>query len=293
MSKFCGNCGKPVTEDQAFCPHCGSPLHPASSDSTIQAEDARKNAVPRQSAAPSAREGQAAPGQPMKGKHLSKELAAALAVVLIIACGAGAYYVFRPEEPKPAAAAAQTQTAAVPAEPAEKTPVPEDPLKVVQQEFSRRQIAGTVIATSYGHNPNGCLVVLGGKGMRMAAWDIQNGRVAFISSPSSHLRSFMDNKTAPHPLPVIFNMTIDGDTHDQDEAAGYWSGSSHTIPVYALYTLDDSGNVIPGVLHTAAGQNPSHYQGYLYEQKNVVMANLVLTEMAALQENAAAHNVRL
>lgn len=291
MSKFCGNCGKPVTEDQAFCPHCGSPLHPSRSAADIPADAARNTALPRHSADPSSSKGRVPPSRSSQGAPFSKGLAAALAAVLIMACGAGVYYFLAPDkEPTPPAAA---QTAAVPAEPAEKTPVPEDPLKVVQQEFSRRQISGTVIATSYGHNPNGCLVVLGGKGMRMAAWDIQNGRVAFISSPSSHLRSFMDNKTAPHPLPVIFNMTIDGDTHDQDEAAGYWSGSSHTIPVYALYTLDDSGNVIPGILHTAAGQNPSHYQGYLYEQKNVVMANLVLTEMTALQENAAAHNVRL
>ena len=47
------------------------------------------------------------------------------------------------------------------------------------------------------------------------------------------------------------------------------------------------------IFHTAWGLNPSHYQGYLYEQKNVDMVNLVLTELDALHQNILEHNIKL
>lgn len=284
MSKFCGNCGKPVEEGQSFCTNCGAPLNP-SQQSAYPNDDKTENNI-----------SQTKPGMKTNDSLSSppKGLILGIAVALIIVCGAGAYYFFSPnEEAKQAVQPAQTET--VPAEAEEKpVSVPKDPFEIIQQEFSRRNISGTVMATSYGHNPNGCLVLLGGKGMRIAAWDMKNDRIAFINYTSSNLRSFIENRTNPKDLnPLIFDMTIEDDTHDQDASAGYWSGSDHTIPVYALYELDADKNIVPGMIYTGAGRRPSHYHKYLYEQKNVDMANLVLTESEELHKNAVAHNIRI
>ena len=284
MDKFCSNCGAPVKEGSKFCSQCGAPL-------TAPAAEA-KNAAPAAGQKP---EKQGETPFPTGNAPKSRKNAIIAGIVAaIVICGAGAYYMTSTGEPEKKAQAAAVIEEEKPREATKETaqPVQQDPLQVVQQEMERRGVSGKVMASSYGHNPDGCLVLLGGKGIRLAIWDIKNNRVAFTSSPS--VFNFTGSGPAnSSPSPLIFDLQVENDARDKDESAGYWSGSTHTIPIYALYKFGNTGNVVPGMLCTGSGARPSHYHSYLQEQKNVDTINLVLTEMAALRQDMAARSVKI
>lgn len=279
MSKFCEKCGTPITEDEKFCPTCGTPLL-INKGTKIPSTDMNVT----QPAGTIAR--------------YKKTLIGIVIAILIIGIGGGTYYTIHALSAKGPASAennsepAPTETTAASTATPPQTPQSQDPINIVQQEFKARGIIGTVEATSYGHDPTGCLNIVGGKGHRFLVWDIKNDRIGAIDS-TLDLYNFVEKRNSGTLNHVLFKMTIDNDTHDKDSQAGAWTGTTHTIPVFALYTLDSNGNVIPGKLTTGVGSNPSHLQGYLYEQKNVDMANLVLTEMSALQNNTNTHHFKL
>lgn len=65
------------------------------------------------------------------------------------------------------------------------------------------------------------------------------------------------------------------------------------IPIYALYDVDSNNNIVPGMLNSAQGSNPSHYHDVLKEQKNVNLANIVLTHAESLNEDINKRGVSL
>lgn len=164
-------------------------------------------------------------------------------------------------------------------------------LNTIQQRLEREGISGKVIATSYGHNQDGCLVILEDKRRHLAIWNQKNDQVAMVSfadeNEEDKYRKEFEKKI------IIFSMHIYNDVRDQDQKAGSWdaSGKIHTIPVLAEYTEEAGGQAIPGMLFTAGGENPSNYSGVLYEQKNVDMANLVLTEWQALKADGTKRGI--
>lgn len=279
VHNFCRKCGKTLKPNEKFCSRCGTP--------TMSEEEAVSNNVETQTEEESIR------NKSFFLQQKNKIIIAVIAVFLFV--GGGIYYMTNEnkegmllEKDK----ISDVGTTDLQVEKKTKQSVV-TPFQIIQNEFSQRGISGTVIATSYGHNPDGCLVVLGGKGIRLVAWDIKNNRIAYINSNGSNIFSFIGKKSYNTLDPVIFNMTIPQDIHDKDAKAGSWRGTEHLIPIYAFYELNDSGSVEPGRIYTGAGDSPSHYHDYLYEMKNVEMVNLVLTEMVPLKENAKIHNVRL
>lgn len=84
---------------------------------------------------------------------------------------------------------------------------------------------------------------------------------------------------------------IPNDTRDGDADNGVWDGDEHSIPIYGFYKLDSNGTIVPGMLYSGKGLSPGLFKGVLYEQKNVDMMNLFLTEAMPLLENARANNV--
>lgn len=167
------------------------------------------------------------------------------------------------------------------------------PIQQAQELLKDKNIQGTVLATSMGNNPNGYLsLIKDANRYEFLLCDLKNKQIAEIQF-SQELYRFPANKQQKYVPPLIFNMTILKDVHDRDEKDGIWNGPNHRIPIYALYKFDENGKVIPGMLTTAWGGNPSHYQGYLNEQKNVDLANLFLTEMTALHENVQVNKVDL
>ena len=79
-------------------------------------------------------------------------------------------------------------------------------------------------------------------------------------------------------------MTIFNDVRGSDSVNGVWKGKDHLLPIYAQFKINNSGEIIPGMLTTGMGESPAHLQAYLQETKNVNLANLVLTEMKKLRE---------
>lgn len=170
---------------------------------------------------------------------------------------------------------------------------PAGPIQNAQSAITDKNLQGTVVATSWGNNSNGFLsLVKEADQYRFVLCDTKNQQVAEVPF-SQQVYHFTDNKQQKNVPPLIFNLTILNDTHDRDEKDGIWNGENHRIPIYALYKFDANGKVIPGMLATAWGMNPSHYHGNLNEQKNMDLANLFLTEMIALQENCRLNQVDL
>ena len=95
-------------------------------------------------------------------------------------------------------------------------------------------------------------------------------------------------------MPLIFKMYIkNDDKNGGDKDLGTWTNETHIIPIYALYDVDSNNNIVPGMLNSAQGSNPSHYHDVLKEQKNVNLANIVLTHAESLNEDINKRGVSL
>lgn len=270
MIKFCPYCGKELQPGIRFCPHCGKEIP----------ETERKTA----GSVPSS-------GGKTPASNKNKILAGGL--ILLFLLGGGAFYFQRQkarDASQAAAIAAQEAKQEKKETPADKQEA-KDSIAVVQGILDQEGLSGKVMATSYGHDPNGSLSVIGGKGRRLLVIDEKNHQKAFVDA-ASQLYHFIDNRTGSRP-PVTFQMRVLDEKPGDDEKEGYWDGTSHVIPIYAQYSFDGDGKVVPGMLNTGRGAQPSHYHDYLQEQRHVDLANLVLTEMQALHENAAAHHIQL
>ena len=166
------------------------------------------------------------------------------------------------------------------------------PEESAQKELSGLGISANVTLTTYGHSSDGFLAVDSSKGRRILLVDRKNSRVTEVG-PRMSFAEFGAQRGVSSPRPWIVNFTITNDTRDGDADFGVWSGQNHMIPIYMLYTFNGDGTVKPGMLTSGAGANPSHYQGYLKEQKNVDLANLLLTEALTLLDKANAAGISL
>ncbi len=77
---------------------------------------------------------------------------------------------------------------------------------------------------------------------------------------------------------------IYNDTRGGDEANGQWQNDVHILPVQVEYQIEN-GRVVPGMIKSGNGANPSRYENFLYEQKNVNMINLFMKTAPYLKEN--------
>ncbi|CQR69962.1 hypothetical protein SOV_52370 [Sporomusa ovata DSM 2662] len=264
MEKFCGKCGANLQAGVKFCPACGQPA-----EVFALKED----------------------GKVCSNQALYQRLLGVLVVLIIV--GIGGFFIYKtglmssntlandqfPDKP-----------ISVEQRAAEKS-VEGSTLAKTQKVLEQNKIQGKVLATSLGNNTKGFLTIIkNNEQCSFIIFDQANQQIAEVPF-SQEKYSFQDNVGQKYISPLIFNMTIFHDKHDRDEKNGVWNGENHLIPIYALYKFDQNGNVVPGMLHTAWGAKPSHYQGYLNEQKNVDIANLFLTEMKALRENGTANQI--
>ncbi len=164
-------------------------------------------------------------------------------------------------------------------------------IQKAQAFLDERNIKTKVLATSLGNASNGYIsLTKNSERCNFVICDIKNQQIAEVPFAWSTY-GFVNEPNKKTKAPVIFLMKVFKDKKDRDVDAGVWKGNDHWIPTYALYEFDANNKVVPGMLTTGAGERPSHYQGALMEQKNVDMANLLLTEMAALQENVKVNKV--
>lgn len=263
MGKFCGKCGANLQAGGKFCPACGQ---------TVEVLALKEE------------------GQVVVKQSLYKRLLGVLVILIIVGIGGVFYKTGVMSSNMLVNAKSPDKSIPVEQKSAEKS-AEESTLAKAQKIIEQNKIQGKVLATSFGNNTKGFLTIIkNNEQYSFIIFDQANQQIAEVPF-SQEKYSFQNNAGQKYISPLIFTMTIFYDKHDSDEKNGVWNGQNHTIPIYALYKFDSNGNVVPGMLHTAWGAKPSHYQGYLNEPKNVDIANLFLTEMKALRENGTANKI--
>lgn len=165
-----------------------------------------------------------------------------------------------------------------------------DPKEIGQDVLYKYGITGDVVATTYGHNPNGYMMFVGGKGKLFVVVDTKNNRVATVEyyrGPYAGLDKLINGAPGTNDS-ITFKLRIFDDTRDGDANSGAWSGTEHILPISANFKIDGNGNVVPGMLFSGAGAEPRHHHSVLNEAKNVDLANLVLTETPELEKKSKA-----
>lgn len=281
MSKFCRKCGAPISGNEKFCSNCGASLYAdkkvVATPPTTMNSDKSPNIITRH----------------------KKVMISIVAAILIL--GAGSGYYLSQSAPENTTATKQVSPEDQPKEKADAEPVVVDPTEATKKEMAALNINGSVMATTYGNNDKGYVALLGGKGRQIIAVDKINNQVAFIdfyNGPIDFLHkgssSLPTNGKYLKDSTTLFRMSIQNDVHGGgDDRSGEWRGTEHILPIFGAYTADFDEKVTPGRLTTGAGFNPKHLQGYLQEQKNVDLANLVLTETPVLVKTAANANIKL
>lgn len=138
-------------------------------------------------------------------------------------------------------------------------------------------------------------------GYNFAAYDKKNNRVALIPYETKENRNllhmlkqsrrFSNGKISYDP--ILFDMYFnDADPNGPDADKGIWQRSTHMIPIYAMFTVEND-EVIPGMLYSGSGNRPSHYHSVLKDVKTVDAANVVLTHVKGLITDMQKRNVNL
>lgn len=204
-----------------------------------------------------------------------------------------------------AAPAAQTQAPADNAkstqpQPAEKSAAPQAQTKdfsTYEKTLQEKGITTNVIGAS-GRDEDGFLVMAKEQGRyTMYVYAAAEGAAVQVHFPMAadvaKKGSYWNPVNFPSRSgdPYLFTITIPHDNRSSNDAdLGTWNGDAHTFTIYAQYKYE-GGKVVPGMLTSASGENPSHYQAYLKEQRNVNIANAVLTHLESLNRDLRERNV--
>ena len=148
----------------------------------------------------------------------------------------------------------------------------------VEASLAQFGIKGKVINSTFGSKPDGFMAKVDNK---VYLADLKNNQIAsienfaYIDSQIHKIRG-RDNSQGP----LIPQFLIYNDKHGKDDQMGEWRGNHHFLPIYILIEFDAAGNIRSrGKMSSGKGAAPSHYQGYLEEQKDIDMANLFLREV--------------
>ena len=139
-------------------------------------------------------------------------------------------------------------------------------------------IKGEIISSTYNNNTDGFLANVDNK---VYVVDLKNNQIATIENYSVMVRNVhkirgRDNSSGN----LIPQFLIYNDKHGKDDQMGEWRGNNHFLPIYILVECDAAGNIKSrGKMSSGLGAAPSHYQGYLEEQKNIDIANIFLKDI--------------
>lgn len=286
MAKFCGKCGTKMEDDEVFCPKCGARVDGDESTNTTtpNANNINKSAQNNSTQ-----------------NNTLKIIIGVLIALIVIGAGAGFYYykhtqdnVAQTESSSSASSAAQESSQAASSDAkqdsASQQPV-KDNLAQANEIVKSKGLPYTVGAVSK-MDDNGFLGLLTGKGLALVVYDKKDDVVAMLDF-KKELLDLKNNKTGNTYNRIIFNVQIKGDNASKDSKLGYWNGDTHNFSVFSLYDIDSNGNVVPGMLTSAWGKNPSHYQTYLQEQQNVNIINIALTHADSLAKDINARGVSI
>ncbi len=288
MAKFCMKCGASLEENVKFCKACGTPVGDVArkdaSEQTIRMAPPRVEPS-RSAVAPTRRSGNSSTG-----------VIVAVALVIAALCGGGGYYYYQSHHTVATDTESSSKDKKGGSENTSSSAEKDDKSKEEQSkvgstsqnsamdkaksEMAEYGIKGEFTTTSYGHSQDGFIAV--DSTGQVVVIDRKNHRAGMVK-PRMSLAEFQRQRNEKVPMPMIMDCTFTGDAKDNDATAGYWKGTTHYMTIYADYSFDGKGNIVPGMLTTARGEHPSHYQEVLYEVRNVDFANLFLTEAIGLK----------
>ncbi|TCS81413.1 zinc ribbon domain-containing protein [Pectinatus cerevisiiphilus] len=279
MNKYCRNCGAKLLDSSKFCPKCGIVVD---NNTIVSQHTCLKTGMSDK-------------------ERMTVIVTGVVSILAIIGIAAGIFWYKKTgasiSTPQPVVAEQATGTQSTPAsQPKTQESPPEENIL----DATQRLLSGAlkpeqkVIASTLGHNENGFLALVNDShgNYKFIIYDKNNDRIAKVYFLMKTY-NFYIQKSYNTFDPLICLLEIDDDVHDNDEGLGIWNGSKHTFPIYAIFKVDQLGNVIPGMLYSGYGLKPGHYHEVLKEQKNVDMANLLLTEMKTLHQYIDEHNVSI
>ena len=136
-----------------------------------------------------------------------------------------------------------------------------------------------VTATTYGLSNKGFLCY-GNKMITVV--DTKNNQIAYLLNTDEVISQYKLFRKNNENSPFVLEFFLGKEARDKDASSGYWENGNHYLPIYALYDFKADGTMEHGGLYTGEGRNISHYQKYLYEMKNVDIADIVLTQLVKL-----------
>jgi len=174
----------------------------------------------------------------------------------------------------------KTQEAPKVKEPKKTKVLPKTNLDLAKEYLVQRGYDGSYVsATTYSLSNKGFLCY-GNKMITVV--DIKNDRIAYLLNTDEVIGKYKLFRNKNDNSPLILDFFLGKEPRDKDASAGYWENGNHYLSIYALYDFKPDGSMEHGGLYTGGGRTPSHYHSYLYEMKNVDVADIVLTQLVKL-----------
>lgn len=270
MSKTCASCGSPLKDNAKFCDKCGSPV--------VEAQNVT-NQMDGQTATPvntlnntqiNTEFRKTSSGKGNTIKKILKVVGIVIIAFFVLIFGLALKDVLTGKN-------APKNTSSTVTQQSKKT-------ESIESVLASFNIKGKVISSTYGNNPDGFMANLENK---VYIVDLKNNQIATIENYSTMVRHVhkirgRDNSSGN----LIPQFLILNDKHGKDDQMGEWRGNNHFLPIYILVECDAAGNIKSrGKMSSGLGAAPSHYQGYLEEQKNIDIANLFLKNIITFMEN--------
>ena len=146
--------------------------------------------------------------------------------------------------------------------------------KTPEEALSKFGVKGKVISSTYGSTPEGFMANVDN---RIYLVDLKNKQIATVENFAYVVNDMRNQQNGGSSGRIIPQFLIYDDKHGKDDDKGEWRSNNHFLPVYILIKFDGAGNVqLDGKMSSGKGAAPSHYHGYLEEQKNIDLGNLFL-----------------
>ncbi len=277
MSRFCDKCGTKVDNEEKFCPKCGNKLN---DEQIVNVQPIKQNGK-------------------SKNTLLKVIIGILLVIIIFFVASLGVYFYknrLNSDEAAPQNATSSSQQASSDTSSANDTQNAKDNkstdiLKQANQILQDKNFKTTISAVSKLDDDGflGCIEEKGA--FTFVVYDKKDDVVATIDY-DKNLLNLKNNKSGKMYNPLILNVRIVDDKAQRDNELGYWENNTHIFSIYSVYDVNDNGEIVPGMLTSASGKNPSHYQAYLNEQQNVNIINTALTHVDSLREDMNSRNIK-
>lgn len=253
MSRNCNNCGAPLRDGAKFCKKCGRPVV----DEVTNEKEA--NQIPNHT--------QEAPVIVEKGKKGSGGcfptiLKAVIGIVILFFAAAALFGKSDDKSTK-----------------VEKTP------DSAESALASFEITGKISSSTFSKGSDGFMANVDNK---VYVVDLKNNQAARVENFSYILNDLRNQQNAGNSTGrIIPQFLIFNDKHGKDDDKGEWRNNNHFLPVFVPIKVDGAGNIkSEGRMSSGKGAAPSHYQGFLEEQKNVDLVNLFLKDISSFMDSS-------